>query len=92
MTERTAKRLADGFEPTLRDKRWTRSASVNLICESEDEAVLLAHELKKRGWKAEVTPGWAGASLKPVDAVRVTGPATRVVHARMSMPKGRSIT
>ncbi len=92
MTERTAKRLADGFEPTLRDKRWTRRARVNLICESEDEAVLLAHELGKRGWKTQVSTVLAGADPHPGSAVTVTGPSSRVVHVRMGMPKGRSIS
>jgi hypothetical protein len=49
MKERTAKALADAFEPRLIEKK----GKLNLVCESEDESVLLAHELKKRGWNAE---------------------------------------
>lgn len=47
--ERNAKTLADAFEPKLIEKK----GKLNLVCENEDESVLLAHELKKRGWKAE---------------------------------------
>lgn len=50
---RTPQRVVDTFEAKLGNK----PGRVNLVCESEDEAVLVVHELKKRGWRAEFDTG-----------------------------------
>jgi hypothetical protein len=50
MSHRDVKALADALEQQLRDSGKRKT---NLACDSEDEAVLMAHELRKRGWKAE---------------------------------------
>jgi len=69
--KRTAKTLADLFEPTIISK----NGKGNLHCASEDEAVLLAHELKKRGWKAKVGSGITDLMTTPrvVDLVILSG-------------------
>ncbi len=86
MIERTAKRLADAFEPTLEQKKWGRRTRLNLQCESEDEAVLVAHELQRRGWKASYEKALGGSweQPRPVDVVVVKGRKAQVGYARVS--------
>jgi hypothetical protein len=71
MVERNSESLADAFEPMLVEKR----GKVNLLCESEYEAALLATELNKRGWRASVSKAIAGSltDLRLTDVVRCTG-------------------
>jgi len=63
MTERTPQLLADTFEPMLKEKQWARRSRLTLKCDSEDEAVLVAHYLKKRGWKTCADAAIAGPSV-----------------------------
>jgi hypothetical protein len=81
MAERTPKALADALEPT-RNKRHAEKRgrfALSLGCQTEDEAVLVAHELGKRGWKAAPTTavalinGDVKEELQLVNVVRVTG-------------------
>lgn len=77
MVERSAKTLADAFEPTLKEKlgeKRRRGASpITLRCESTAEAAQVTAELKKRGWKAQATKAIALATSEVWIGVRVTG-------------------
>ncbi len=76
--KRTPARLADAFEPALlKQKVWTRSTGMNLICESKEEAAALVVELKSRGWKAKPDIGINLKSGKGVHYVFVSGRSTR---------------
>ena len=67
---RDPKVLAEEFEKHM-VQRGIRK--MNLKCESEHEAVLVAHELRKRGWKAEPDQALQGAGrdLKVIEIVYV---------------------
>ena len=71
MTARTAKALADVLEPHLAKT----GGRTSLRCDSEDEAVLLAHEMKKRGWRASAGTAFADlmGDMRIVNVVKVTG-------------------
>lgn len=71
--QRTPEALAKAFDEHLRNR--TSRGPCSLGCESEHESVLVAHELKKLGWKAEASEALAGSfdELKGVFTVRVTG-------------------
>lgn len=71
---RTPQRLADLLEAHLHKQGGKR---MSFACESKDEAVLLAHELTERGWRAKVGVGlvlkndeWVGADLVDIRAPR----------------------
>lgn len=68
---RTKERLADFFEPELVKK----NGKLVIQCESEDEAILLAHELVRREWNASVDQALTGpiTAFRVVDVVVVEG-------------------
>ena len=78
LTARTPKALADVFEPEIKKARGGR---LTVRCESKDESVLLAHELKERGWRATPSMGlvWPkdtpGAEMEGAFLVVVSGPS-----------------
>jgi hypothetical protein len=75
---RTPERLANGFEPMLRDADWgPRRAYRNLVCENKEEADALAAELRRRGWKAKPGRGINLRTGKGFSYVYVTGPSKR---------------
>lgn len=69
--EMTPDALAEVFHETL-EKRTSKGA-FNCVCRSEDEAVLVAHRLRKRGWKAEALEGVSLKTGEGSYAVRITG-------------------
>jgi hypothetical protein len=75
---RTPERLADGFMPALLKER---STGLNLLCESRPEAVALAKELRRRGWKAKPRLALNLQTGKAVDYVDVARPNAFVVGA-----------
>jgi hypothetical protein len=77
--ERTKEALADAIEKHLVDCSTNRQT---VQCKTEDEAILLAHEMKKRGWRAEATTSFAmvDGELSPADVVRIHG-RKRARHA-----------
>jgi len=57
MPRRTPALIADVFEQQLERELWTRRHRLSLACESKEEAVLVAQELKERGWRAKIDTG-----------------------------------
>ncbi len=77
MAERTKEVLADLYEQDMAKRGVKRSS---LECQSEDEAILLTYEMKRRGWKAEVSTAFAMTDEKRLQSVhvcRVTGRSAR---------------
>lgn len=74
--ERSGKALADAYEEKLGDKL----AKANLICETKDEADALAHELRERGWRTEVS---FCLVFKDPESTELTGGHAVVVNGRL---------
>lgn len=73
MTARTPDALAEAYNKHLSER--TSKGPISLSCESEDEAALVAHRLRKLGWKAETSEAMVLTDNKfdGVHVVRVTG-------------------
>lgn len=76
--------LADAYEKHLLEQSAGKG---NLICSDEDEATLLAKEMRKRGWRAKESKALQGLTeLKVVDYVCVKG--RRAVTRRLAVKAG----
>jgi hypothetical protein len=76
MVERTAKTLADAYEPTLLAKlgktRKRGASPITLRCETTLEAAQLVTELRTRGWQATATKAISLSTSEVWIGVRVT--------------------
>lgn len=70
----TAVRSKEALADALKDQLEETRGRLTMRCESHDEAILLAHELRARGWKAvaEMAMIWrAGTDGQPPAMLRV---------------------
>ena len=75
---RTPELIVDLLAPQLEAvPKWTRSTHTSFQCESEDEAVAVVRELKRRGWKAFKDVGVSLSNGKGWHYAVITGPSKR---------------